>query len=326
MILAGDVGGTKTRLALYDVQQKQYTRKDTETFASRDYSSLEEVVTAFLRSRRVRVECACLGVPGPVMNGEVEVTNLPWRLSERRLSQATGIARFRLVNDLVATMAAVPHLKKTELQVLHPGKGADLTAGPCAVLAPGTGLGQAFLTWKDGEPQIHPSEGGHVDFAATDDEQVELYRHLRDRFGRVSYERVLSGPGLVNIYSFLRDRGFAAEPPELKARLAGEDPAAVISAAGMRGEFELCVKALDMFAAILGAQAGNLVMSLLATGGVFLGGGIPPKIAPKLAEGLTVRAYLNKGRLSNIVMDTPLSIIKDDHAALLGAASIAASL
>lgn len=323
MILVGDIGGTKTRLALYD---SSLVRQDVAFFACRKYASLEAVIIDFLKTRHVSVQCACFGVPGPVMNGCSEATNLPWRLDERSIAAALGIHRVKLVNDLVATTNAVPFLKASELVVLHPGKSDADPHAVRAVLAPGTGLGQAYLTWDGMKYVPRPSEGGHVDFAPTSEIEIRLYRYLRAKKARVSYERFYSGPGLVTIFNFLKEKEFDSVPAELERRMQSQDPAAVISQSAMKEEFEICVKALDMFVSGLGAIAGNLVLTYLASGGVYLGGGIPPKILPKLRDGTIVKAYLNKGRLSNIVEDTSLYVIQDDHTALLGAAHIAAEV
>lgn len=326
MILAGDVGGTKVRLALYEFEKDVLARKDVETFVSREFSSLEDVAMQFLTDRQTSVDCACIGVPGPVSEGRVQLTNLPWAIEEQAISKALNIRKVRLVNDLAATSHAVPRLTGEHLVELHSGKPPDKEHTVQAVLAPGTGLGQGFLTWHAGEFTVHASEGGHVDFAPTSDIQIELLQYLRKKHKRVSAERVLCGPGLVNIYSFLKESGYAPEPEALRSRMQKEDPAAVISQTGQSGEFEICEKALDIFTAALGAQAGDLVLTLMATGGVYLGGGIPPKILKKLSDGTLLDSYLNKGRLSRLVEDTALYVIQDDHAALMGAAYIAAAL
>ncbi len=325
MILAGDVGGTKTRLAIYDMQEGSFAQLYLDTFASPDFSGLEEVVKIFLQNRRAQVTKACIGVPSPIVEGKAKPVNLDWELDEKRLALALGINAVRLVNDLVATTAALPFLSENDLFVLHAGQlsGGETTL---AVLAPGTGLGVGFLHKKTNQYEVIGSEGGHADFAPNSQIEIALLEYLQTKFKRVSYERVLCGPGLVNIYNFLKDTGRAAEPPELAARLEDEDQAAIISTAGQAGEFEICVQALDIFASVLGAQAGNLVLTVLATGGVFLGGGIPPKIFPKLQDGTLVSSYLNKGRLSELVRKTPLYVIRDDHAALLGAAYLASTL
>jgi len=325
MILAGDTGGTKTRLALYEAEGKKFRRLQTETFASRDYPGLEDVIRKFLEKHHASVSKACFGVPGPVVNGEAKTTNLPWKLKEDQIARTVGIPALRLVNDLVATTAAIPYFTPDDLFILHEGK-PEKPQSLCAVLAPGTGLGEAFLYHDGAGYHVLASEGGHADFAPNSEIEIKLLEYLKRKHSHVSYERVLCGPGLFNIYTFLRDAGYAPEPPELAARFKGNDPAAVISEAGLASEFPICVKSLDIFASILGAQAGNLVLTMLATGGVYLGGGIPPKILRKLTEGGTLAAYFDKGRLSDLVQNTPLYVIRDDHAALLGAASLAAEL
>lgn len=326
MILAGDTGGTKTRLALYDFTGGKLRRMQTEQFVSREHATLEEIVRPFLVKHHVSVSKACFGVPGPVVNGKAVTTNLPWALDEKHLAGALNIPAVTLVNDLVATIAAAPLFTDDDLLVLHQSKQTDRGEKMFGILAPGTGLGQAFLFYHAGQPQILASEGGHADFAPTTEIELELLRYLMKKFARVSWERVLSGPGLVNIYNFLKETGVAPEPPALSKRLREKDPAAVIASAGLAGEYEICERALDIFASILGAQAGNLVLTLMASGGLYLGGGIPPKICQKLADGTTVDSYVKKGRLSNIVEQTPLYVIRDDYAALLGAAHLATTI
>ena len=231
------------------------------------------------------------------------------------------------MNDLSSTIAAVPSFLPEDLVTLHPGH-TDREKHVFAILAPGTGLGQAYMPVTDeGTYYPLPSEGGHVEFAPKTDLEFDLLKYMQRKLKkRVSIERVLCGPGLVNIYNFLKDLGYNDEPPELKEEISTHDAAAVIATTGIEGSYEICVKALDMFATLLGSQAGDLVLSYLATGGLYLGGGIPPKILPKLQEGGVVEAYLKKGRLSPLVEATPLYVIKDDHAALLGAATMASRL
>lgn len=326
MILACDVGGTKVRLAIYSYENNSFQRRETETYSSHNYSSLEEIVKLFLERHQVTIESACFGVPGPVVGGSVQPTNLPWNVHKKQLSESSGIDKLKLVNDLAATTAAIPHFSTDDLIVLHPGHPGETDEKIFAMLAPGTGMGQGFLVINSNGQHLLASEGGHTDFAPCNNLEIDLFNYLKDKFGHVSYERILSGPGLVNIYNFLKDTNYADEPEELVQRFEKEDQAAVISHAGQTAEFEICVKALDVFVSILGAQAGNLVLTLLSTSGVYLGGGIPPKIYKKLMEGATVASYLNKGRLSYLVEKTPLYIVRDDYAALLGAASIAAKL
>jgi len=334
IILAGDAGGTKTRLALYR-QTGPQDRHDLECLAVTDFESksapsLEALVREFLEKHDCvgGIKAACIGVPGPIVYGTVRATNLPWQIEEDTLAEKLGIPRFRLVNDHVATAAAIPLLGPDETAALHPGL-EDRERRVFALLAPGTGLGQAYLVLNEhGRCYPFPSEGGHVEFAPRDELEFDLLRYLLDKFmSRVSIERVLCGPGLVNIYSFLRDRSYCEEPDSLREEMAASrHPAAVISGYGLSGRFQICARALDIFAGLLGSRAGDIVLTYLSTGGVYLGGGIPPKIIGKLREGMTVDAYLRKGRLSPLVESTPLLVILDERAALLGAASIAQGL
>jgi len=336
MILAGDVGGTKTRLAICQLENGRIIRQQTDTFVSRDYSCLEEVIQDFINKYDVSITKSCFGVPGPVVNGEAKATKLPWHFKEDRISNELNIPTVKLVNDLVATAAAVPHLMPEDLYVLYEGEPQSSTAegqsqnsgsgnkeDVIGVLAPGTGLGQAYVYTNAGQRYIMASEGGHADLAPTNEQEAKLFQYLMSKHDHVSYDRVLSGPGLNSIYTFLKETGFASEPPELEKRLREEDPGKVITTTGKTGEYELCAEALNIFASILGAQAGNMVLNLLATGGIYLGGGIPAGIYEKLADGMTVNSYLKKGRLSYLVEKTPLYVILDDHTALLGAAYIA---
>ncbi len=333
-ILAGDAGGTKTRLALYRVSnliaRDSFKCTAVTDFESGSEGSLEAIVRAFLEMHDCvgRVRAACIGVPGPIVHGTVRATNLPWQIEEKAFAADLGIAAFKLVNDHVATAAAMPLLGPDDTAVLHPGL-EDREKRVFALLAPGTGLGQAYLLLDEhGRHRPFPSEGGHVEFAPRDELEFDLLKYLRGKLGsRVSIERVLSGPGLVNIYTFLRDRSYCEEPDSLREETAASrQPAAVISGHGISGRYPICVRALDIFAGLLGSRAGDVVLTYLSTGGIYLGGGIPPKILGKLREGKTVEGYLRKGRLSPLVESTPLRVILDERAALLGAASIAAGL
>ncbi len=334
MLLAGDIGGTKTRLALYEISgsgsTKSLKRLVVEKFDSKSASNFESIVSAFLNSQNAmgKVEAACVGVAGPVSGGTVKATNLPWFLHDKQLSSELKIGQFKLVNDLVATIASVPNLASSDLVTLHAGK-PERETNVVAMVAPGTGLGQGYM-YRDERGHWHPlpSEGGHVEFAPKDDLEFDLLKYMQRRLKkRVSVERVLSGPGLVNIYAFLKDLGYSTEPVELRQELAdAADPAAIIAQRGISGEFEICVRSLDIFCGLLGSHAGDAVLTYLSTGGLYLGGGIPPKIVSHLEKGVTVSSYLKKGRMSVLVEATPLCVIKDDHAALLGAATIASQL
>jgi len=301
-----------------------------EVLESSSAPALEEIVRGFLERNPIkgRIEAACIGVPGPVWGGAVQATNLPWIIEERAFGEALGIRKVRLVNDHVATAAALPLLGPQDLVALHPGRN-DRERRVFAVLAPGTGLGQAYsVLGADGCHHAFPSEGGHVEFAPKDEVEVDLLKYLKDKLRkRVSIERVLSGPGIMNIYSFLRDRSYGEEPAALRDEIAAaRDPTAVVGGHGLSGRYAICSMALGIFARVLGSQAGDVALTYLSTGGVFLGGGIPPKVAAQLQDAETVAAYLRKGRLSPLVEMTPLHIINTDRAALLGAAAITANL
>lgn len=266
---------------------------------------------------------ACFGVAGPVIQEKSTVTNLPWELDESKLGEALQVPRVKLLNDLEATAYGVLHLEPADFSVLQPGVKRK---GNIAVIAAGTGLGEAILYW-DGE-RHHPlsSEGGHADFAPRTDHEIELLTYLRREFGHVSYERLLSGPGLFNIYRFLRDSGFAPEPDWLRSRLMQGDPADVISQIGLAREHVLCARALDLFASVYGAEAGNLALKAFAVGGVYVGGGIAPKILPKLQDGTFLHAFCDKGRFAELMQTIEITVSLNPRAPLIGAAHYALML
>ncbi|HWS53671.1 MAG TPA: glucokinase [Pyrinomonadaceae bacterium] len=319
MIIAGDIGGTKTNIALFEPHGQRLDRIIAQrSYPSGKYSSLGEIVGEFVAELSPRVTHACFGVAGPVAHGRVEATNLPWVVSAESLASRLGLARVGLINDLEATAYGVEVLQPAQFYTLNPGAGAG--PGHRALIAAGTGLGMAGIFW-DGE-RYHPisSEGGHMDFAPRNEREIELFLYVREKIGgRVSVERALSGPGLVTIYTFLRDRGHGEEPAWLADELRGGDPAAAISRAGLARKSELAAEALDMFVEIYGAMAGNLALLLRPSGGLYVGGGIAPKIIEKLKGGAFMRAYLDKGRMSGIVEETRVCVILDDKAALYGA-------
>jgi glucokinase len=320
-LLAGDIGGTKTSLAVYATQAGPRAPLAEATFPSADYPSLETLVREFLSQIDLQVERASLGVAGPVVGGQATITNLPWVIDEQRLQDALDLAPVRLLNDLQAIANGVPFLEPTDLHTLNEGQPAH--GGAIAVIAPGTGLGEAFLTWDGARYRPHPSEGGHADFAPNTPLEVDLLRYLLDRFDHVSYERVCSGLGVPNIYAFLKDSGYAAEPAWLAERLAAaEDPTPVIVNAALDGErpCELCAATLDTYVSILAAEAGNLALDVLATGGVYLGGGIPPRILPALEEGRFMESFTRKGRMSKLLARVPVHVILNPKVALLGVA------
>lgn len=324
MILAGDVGGTKTALALFDLGVDARTPVREATLPSRDFPTFKAAVARFLSGGAPGpIEAACFGVAGVVAAGRCVTTNLPWHLDEAELAAALPAGRVRLLNDLEATGYGVLALPPSALVTLQ---AAGSPPGNMVLIAAGTGLGEALLIWDGARHVAVASEGGHVDFAPRTDVQVEVFRFLRKEFGRVSYERLLSGPGLLNIYRFLREQGGLSEPAWLRERIAREDPSAVVSEVGLAAGHPLCVQALDLFASIYGAAAGNLVLTALAVGGVFIAGGIAPKIRAKLEDGSFMAAFLDKGRFSELMASIPVRIVLEPRAALLGAARVAQGL
>jgi len=320
MILAGDIGGTNARLALFDVRNGQFHLVAASIFPSQKYSGLDEIVTEFVKASGKHPERACFGVAGPVTNGRVETSNLPWVIESQRLANELHIHQALLINDLEATGWGVGALSAHDVVSLNHITGAG---GNQAVIAAGTGLGEAGLYWDGARHHVFASEGGHCDFAPLDDLQIELFNYLRAKFGHVSYERILSGPGLVNVFDFLRDTGRGKVPDWLSEEMKHTDPAAAISAAAMDGKCAMSEQAMDIFVSVFGAEAGNLGLKVKATGGVFLAGGIAPKILAKLATRLFLESFLGKGRLRHLMEVMPVRVITNDKLALLGAARCA---
>jgi glucokinase len=325
MILAGDVGGTKVHLALYNMVAGRLLPVRDFKFPAHEFSSLDEVVTRFLASGpedKTQITAACFGLPGPVRDGRLKLTNLPWTLDVRDLERVLGIPRIFLINDLEANGYGIPQLAPDQLFTLHAGD-AD-AVGHQGLVAAGTGLGEALLIWNGTGHTPIPSEGGHCDFAARNDREVALLQYLRRTLnGRVSFERVVSGLGIKNIYAYLRDVEKIDEPQWLRDRLKTEDPNAVIGTCAEDGSSWICFETMKIFAAAYGAETGNVALKVLATGGMFLGGGIGPKILKTLQNGAFTQAFLDKGRLSPLLQSIPVRVILDDTCALLGAAAYA---
>ena len=322
MLLAGDIGGTKTKLAVFSQEGGWRVPIAEETFPSANYSGLEAVVRKFLAKHDFKIERARFGVAGPVVEGAATITNLPWIMEEGQLAQDLHIPYVSLLNDLEAIAHAVPFLKTEDLYTLNAGQ--PVPQGALAVIAPGTGLGEAYLTWNGSAYQAHNSEGGHVDFAPTNFLELELLRYVMQRFPHVSYERVCSGKGIPNIYAYLKDSGYAEEPSWLAERLAAttdRTPIIINAALDPAMPCELCTATINTFVAILGAEAGNLVLKVLATGGVYIGGGIPPRILPYLDGERFMQAFQHKGRFSSMMSEVPIHVILNPDTALLGAAS-----
>jgi len=321
MLLAGDIGGTKTNLGIYSPEKGAREPLFESTFPSPKYSSLETLTREFLNTADVTVDSASFGVAGPVIKGQAKTTNLPWVIDEVQLRKTLHLKSVRLLNDLEAIAYGVTTLGQKDLHTLN--KGVAILGGTLAVIAPGTGLGEAFLTWNLTRYQAHASEGGHADFAPTNPLEIDLLHYLRDRFGHVSYERICSGQGLPNIYGFLKDRGYAVEQDWLADQLkAVDDPTPVIVNASLDREkpCELCIATLRIFVSVLGAEAGNLALKVLATGGVYLGGGIPPRIIPALEDKEFMESFTGKGRFSELLARMPVHVIMNPKIALIGAA------
>lgn len=321
MILAGDIGGTNARLAYFQPQNGHLRLVSERIFPSREHSELGEIVTEFLQDSATRPEVACFGVAGPVRNGRVETSNLPWIIEQSRLAKQIHLPATMLINDLEASAWGIGALGASDLVPLNHVTGPIV--GNQAVVAPGTGLGEAGLFWDGSRHHVFACEGGHTDFAPQDDLQIELLKFLRARFGHVSYERILSGPGLVNVYEFLRDHEGGKESKEFAAEIAGSDPAAAISRAALDGKHPLAEKALDIWVSVYGAEASNLALKTMATGGLFLAGGISPKILAKLTAPKFMQSFLEKGRLRSLVESIPVQVVMNDKAGLLGAARCA---
>jgi len=318
LLLAGDIGGTKTKLAIYHPKDGPRHPLAEATFPSADFLSLEALVAEFLKGKGWSIYRASFGIAGPVVDGRVQVTNLPWVMDERALSAELG-APVTLLNDLAAIAQGIPFLEAQDLVTLNTGTPAP--DGAIAVIAPGTGLGEAFLIWNGGAYVPCASEGGHTDFGPTNSIEMDLLAYLLSRHEHVSYERVCSGIGLPSIYEFLRDTGRYPEPGWLKTELSqAKDPTPVISQAAVTGKVEICVETLKIFVSILGSEAGNLALKVLATGGVYLGGGIPAHILSFLTDTSFMRAFTAKGRFSEMLARVPVHVIRDPEAGLFGAA------
>jgi glucokinase len=323
-VLAADVGGTHARLAIFAAEPAGPLLLRAETVPSDRTASVDDVLRRFVGAAPPAPRAACLAVAGPVLGGRASMTNHPWVFDAGALSAALGGIPTRVVNDLEAAAIAMPHLPSDRVVEIAPGvPGA---AGNVAVVAPGTGLGCATLYWDGTRHHPLASEGGHTDFAPRSEREIALFRHLRARHDHVSYERVLSGPGIVALYTFLRESGVEAEGQALHERVAAAaDPAAVIAGAAATGD-ALGRATLALFAEILGAKAGNLALEVLAFGGVYVGGGIPPKVLPHLRDGAMREAFLAKGRHRALLERMPLRVSLAEDAALLGAARLATDL
>ena len=316
-ILTGDIGGTKTRLALLAAEDLRLGRE--KVYASADYGDFAALLADFLRGQDVPAVLS-LGIAGPIQGRVVQTTNLPWRIDADELQARFGFAACHLLNDLEVVAWSLPVLQDCDVRVLQVGVEQ---AGNRAVIAAGTGLGEAGLFWDGQRHQPFATEGGHTSFTPTDAVEFDLLQQLQTEFGHVSWERVVSGMGIVSLYRFLRARSGVAEPDWLQAELATQDVGAVVSRAAAAGSDAVCVETLRRFACLYGAEAGNLALKVMSRGGLYLGGGIAPKILPWLESGLFMQAFLHKGRMRHLLEAMPVKVILNERAGLLGAAHFA---
>ena len=320
MLLAGDIGGTKTDLAVYSLEAGPRAPLASAEFHSASYPSLESVVNDFLSTVKLPVDRAIFDVAGPVITGRARITNLPWVIDEKTIAKEMKIESAHLINDLEAIARSIPILRPDDMHTLNVGEPALGTT--MAVIAPGTGLGESFLTWDGSSYIAHSSEGGHADFAPTDDLQIGLLQYVRKYFDHVSYEHVCSGIGIPYIYDYLRDSGNETESPKIAQKLAAardRTPVIITSALDPAVPSKLCAATLDTFISILGAEAGNLVLKVLATGGLFLAGGIPIHILPALDDSRFIESFKRKGRFTDLLTRTPVHVVVA-KAAMIGVA------
>ena len=325
IVLAGDIGGTKTQLGLFTRADPKspLVMRHHERFVSRAYPDLESLCSGYLTGRPEKPGAAAFGIAGPIVNGRCEATNLPWVIEQRSLERLLACP-VMMINDLEAMAYGVPELKPEEFLTLN--RGVEATEAACAIIAAGTGLGEGYMVWDPVSKRHVPSasEGGHTDFAARNPDEIELLRHLQTRFERVSVERVVSGAGIREIFDHLAATGRYDVPATLRAALDAGDHAAVISNAAMTGGAALCVETMRRFVAAYGAEAGNLALKVMARGGVYVGGGIAPKILPLMTDGVFMSNFLDKGRFAPLMSTIRVRILLNELASLLGAAAVAA--
>ena len=320
-VLAGDIGGTKTNMALFHMVNDRPIASVVETYASRDEPGFEKIVQDFLGKHGVFVSSACFGVAGPVIDGRCRATNLPWVISEKKITKSVGFEYVKVVNDLEAMAYGIPLLKGSDIFPLNTQKIKKKKN--FGLIAPGTGLGMVLSIWNNGRYLAVSSEGGHSDFVPANREEFMLSQYIKRRYGHASMERIISGPGIENIYMWLRDSGRYKEPRWLLKHMNQMDPSRVITQAAMKNKTPICVKTLNIFISALGAAAGNLALTGLTLGGIYLGGGIPHKILPWLKSGLFMDSFVAKGRFKNMLKGIAVRVLLNEKTPLQGAASIA---
>ncbi len=315
-ILAGDVGGTKTNLSVFRLEADGLYQGASETYASADFNSVTEILDEFIRTYQLSVQSICLGVAGPVINGHVELTNLSWDLDIPEIRENTGIRDVHLLNDLEATAYGLAGM--VEEDFIEISAGSEDIPGNAAIIAPGTGLGEAGLFWDGRVYHPFPTEGGHCDFSPRTELDFELQQFLQKKYGVVSWEKLISGPGIPDIYEFLTEKKKAGEGGN-RIQFEGRDPSAVISRAAMEAADEICVETMDLFVRYLARESANLVLKMKALGGLFLGGGIPPKIAPLIQRPAFFAEYMDCDRMQHLLEQVPMRIIMNQKAPMLGA-------
>jgi glucokinase len=321
IVLAGDVGGTNARLAMVELNGRSARITRESRYPSRDYPGLTPIVDRFCQDAATRPDRACFGIACLVVGDDCTAPNLPWTINARTLRAEIGIPRTTIINDFVAVGYGIELLGPPDLVTLQ--EGIPTPHGTIALIGAGTGLGQGFLLWEGDHYRVLPSEGGHGDFAPRGELQSDLLQHLRRQFDRVSWERLLSGPGIVNAYRYLLASAVAPEQATVRSEMEKEDPASVISRHGLAKTDCLSDRTLDLFCEILGAQAGNLALTVVSTGGVYLAGGIAPRMVERLNSGPFLTAFRDKGRMSELLSRIPVHVIMNPNVGLLGAAAVA---
>ncbi len=317
MILAGDIGGTKTHLALFEEGEKRKWLVD-EKFRSSDHESLRLLVQKFLAKHPDhKIERACFGIAGPIQDRKCKATNLPWIIDADVIEKEVAIPLVTLINDLEANAFGISCLEEKEFYVLNEGKKHE---GNASLISAGTGLGEAGLFWDGAKYHPFACEGGHCSFAPETDLEIRLLKYLQKDYGHISFERILSGPGLYNLYRFIVDEKVERESPKVREAFEKNDPPKVISEMGMKSADGACERALDLFVSIYGSEAANLALKMLAVGGVYIGGGIAPKMLNEFSEGNFMKRFIQKGRFTSLLLGMPVKIVLNEHTALLGAA------
>ncbi len=321
-VLAGDVGGTNARMAIVEIDDSTARLIEQRDYRSADYDGLAAIVRRFVREVDAAPDRACVAIAGPVVDDRVQATNLPWTVERAAVARAAGIERFRLINDFFAVGVGLRFLAGDDLETLQPGEPTE--HGPVAYLGAGTGLGVGFSLWDGHRYRVYASEGGHVDFAPRNDRQEGLLRFLRGKYGRASNERILSGNGLADLYTYVAGLEGAAPREQIEQEMRDGDPAAVVTGHALAGDDPVCGQALDLFVAVLGAVTGNLALIAVATGGVYIAGGIAPRIVERLRGPVFFEALHDQGRLSPLVAKAPVHVVMNTGVGLLGAAGYAA--